>query len=117
MKPQENKPNTDNQGRGFAGMDKEAQRAIASKGGSSVPSEERTFSKDHELARDAGQKGGQNSHKNGNGEQEKGKEEQGGRKGNGSSNGNFANNPQRASEAGRKGGQNAHGGQGSSAGR
>lgn len=61
MKTQDNKTNTDNQGRGFTGMDKDAQRAIASKGGSNVPSEERTFSKDHELAREAGQKGGQST--------------------------------------------------------
>jgi uncharacterized protein len=114
MKPQDNKQSSGNQGRGFAGMDKEAQRVIASKGGSSVPSEERTFSKDHELAREAGQKGGQNSHKNTNGHDEKENDEEAGRKGRNSSSGNFANNPQRASEAGRKGGQSAHGGSSSS---
>jgi uncharacterized protein len=45
-------------GRGFAGMDPKKQRAIASKGGASVPDEERSFSKDRELASDAGRKGG-----------------------------------------------------------
>lgn len=44
--------------RGFAGMDPERRRAIASKGGSSVPDEKRSFSKNHELAVAAGRKGG-----------------------------------------------------------
>lgn len=51
--------NTSN--RGFASMDEEKQRKIASKGGKSVPAEERSFSKDPELASEAGRKGGQNS--------------------------------------------------------
>ncbi|MDZ5648582.1 MULTISPECIES: general stress protein [Nitrospirillum] len=71
--------NTSN--RGFASMDDEKQREIASKGGSSVPDEKRSFSKDHELAAEAGRKGGQ------------------------ASGGNFAHDRERASEAGRKGGQ------------
>ncbi|TWB43624.1 stress-induced acidophilic repeat protein [Nitrospirillum pindoramense] len=62
-------------------MDDEKQREIASKGGSSVPDEKRSFSKDHELAAEAGRKGGQ------------------------ASGGNFAHDRERASEAGRKGGQ------------
>ncbi len=45
--------------RGFAAMDREKQREIASKGGQSVPSEKRSFSKDPELAAEAGRKGGQ----------------------------------------------------------
>lgn len=49
-------------GRGFAGMDSERQRQIASKGGQSVPSGERSFSKDRDLASRAGSIGGQNSH-------------------------------------------------------
>lgn len=48
--------------RGFASMDENKQREIASKGGKSVPPEERSFSKDRELASEAGKKGGENSH-------------------------------------------------------
>lgn len=48
--------------RGFASMDQNKQREIASKGGKSVPPEERSFSKDRELASEAGRKGGENSH-------------------------------------------------------
>ena len=47
----------DNQGggsnRGTAAMDEEQRREIASKGGQSVPAEERSFSKDRELAEDS----------------------------------------------------------------
>jgi general stress protein YciG len=39
-------------------MDPELQRQIASKGGRSVPPEERSFSKNRELARQAEKKGG-----------------------------------------------------------
>lgn len=45
--------------RGFAAMDEDKQREIASKGGSSVDPEDRSFSKDHELAAEAGRRGGQ----------------------------------------------------------
>jgi general stress protein YciG len=44
--------------RGFAAMDRGRQRVIASKGGSSVPVDKRSFSRDHELAVRAGRKGG-----------------------------------------------------------
>jgi general stress protein YciG len=44
--------------RGFAAMDRARQRDIASKGGSSVPVDKRSFSRDHELAVRAGRKGG-----------------------------------------------------------
>ncbi|MGE3992925.1 KGG domain-containing protein [Pseudorhodoplanes sp.] len=44
--------------RGFAAMDPEKQRAIASKGGHSVPKEKRSFSQDKTLAMRAGKKGG-----------------------------------------------------------
>ena len=44
--------------RGFASMDPEKQRAIARKGGESVPNEKRSFSQNHELASLAGRKGG-----------------------------------------------------------
>ncbi len=45
--------------RGFASMDRAKQRAIASKGGQSVPPEKRSFSQDPELAAKAGRKGGE----------------------------------------------------------
>jgi general stress protein YciG len=47
--------------RGFASMDGQRQREIASKGGRSVPAEKRSFSQDRELASEAGRKGGQAS--------------------------------------------------------
>jgi uncharacterized protein len=50
--------NTSN--RGFASMEDDKQRAIASKGGQSVPNEKRSFSQDRGLAAQAGRKGGQN---------------------------------------------------------
>ena len=46
------------QKRGFAAMSVERRREIAHKGGSSVPSEKRSFSKNKELATEAGRKGG-----------------------------------------------------------
>lgn len=58
-------PNTSNKNtslRGFASMDREKQRAIASKGGQSVPPEKRSFSQDRTLAAEAGRKGGEHSH-------------------------------------------------------
>jgi uncharacterized protein len=48
--------------RGFASMDPAKQREIASKGGRSVPPEQRSFSRNHELASAAGRKGGEASH-------------------------------------------------------
>lgn len=45
--------------RGFAAMDASRQRDIASKGGSSVPIDKRSFSRNRELAIAAGRKGGQ----------------------------------------------------------
>ena len=47
---------------GFASMDPAKQRAIASKGGSSVPAEKRPFARSTELAATAGRKGGKASH-------------------------------------------------------
>ena len=44
--------------RGFAAMDSQKQRMIASKGGQSVPDEKRSFSQNRELAAAAGRKGG-----------------------------------------------------------
>jgi general stress protein YciG len=46
------------QRRGFAAMSEERRREIARKGGASVPSEKRSFSKNKELATEAGRKGG-----------------------------------------------------------
>jgi general stress protein YciG len=54
--------NSGKSNRGFASMDENKQREIASKGGKSVPPEERSFSKDRGLASEAGKKGGENSH-------------------------------------------------------
>ena len=65
-------------------MDEEKQREIARKSGESVPPEKRSFSKDPELASEAGRKGGH------------------------ASGGNFAEDRERASEAGRKGGEASH---------
>lgn len=44
--------------RGFASMSPERRREISRKGGQSVPAEKRSFSKDPDLARSAGSKGG-----------------------------------------------------------
>lgn len=46
------------QRRGFALLSPEKLKEIASMGGKSVPAEKRTFSRDHQLASDAGRKGG-----------------------------------------------------------
>jgi general stress protein YciG len=54
----DNKRGTEDQSeRGFAAMDKDEQREIARKGGESVPDEKRSFSRDPELASEAGKKG------------------------------------------------------------
>jgi general stress protein YciG len=45
--------------RGFASMDEDKQREIASKGGQSVPPEKRSFSQDPDLAAEAGRQGGE----------------------------------------------------------
>ena len=58
--PDRNQTHSSN--RGFGSMDQDKQRDAASKGGRSVPGEERSFSKDHELAAEAGRKGGEHSH-------------------------------------------------------
>jgi len=44
--------------RGFAAMDPERQKAISAKGGSSVSPNKRSFTKNKELAAEAGRKGG-----------------------------------------------------------
>ena len=48
--------------RGFASMNQERQRQIASMGGKAVPDEKRSFSQNRRLAAEAGRKGGQASH-------------------------------------------------------
>lgn len=77
--------------RGFASMDRERQRQIASKGGESVPASKRSFSKNPELAAEAGRKGGRSVP---------------------ASSRSFSRDPSLAAEAGRKGGQASHGGRG-----
>lgn len=75
--------------RGFASMDPEKQRAIARKGGQSVPDDKRSFSQNPELAARAGRKGGQSVNP---------------------SKRSFSRDHTLASEAGRKGGHASHGG-------
>ena len=65
----QNNGNTSN--RGFASMDVEKQREIARKGGRSVPDEKRSFSQNHQLASEAGRKGGHSSRGSRRPEQEK----------------------------------------------
>ncbi len=85
-------------GRGFASMDDQKQREAAGKGGSSVPPQERSFSKDRKLAAEAGREGGESS---GGQHGERGKSgEESSRSG-----GNPAEDREKASEADRKGGQ------------
>lgn len=91
---QSNRSNTSN--RGFASMDEDQQREIARKGGQSVAPENRSFSRDHELAREAGAKGGQASHGGRNSEDDSGNRH--------NNSGNFANDRERAREAGQRGG-------------
>ncbi len=73
--------------RGFASMDPEKQRAIARKGGESVPNEKRSFSQNPELAAAAGRKGGTHVDP---------------------AKRSFSQNHALASEAGRKGGHASH---------
>jgi len=70
--------------RGFASMDPAKQRAIASKGGQSVPAEKRSFSQNPDLAAKAGRKGGESVPPEGR---------------------SFSQNRELAAQAGRKGGQ------------
>lgn len=102
-------------GRGFASMDEDKQRNIASRGGQSVPDEKRSFSRDHGLASEAGRKGGQSvPDEKRSFSQDHALAAEAGRKGGQQSHGggahrggsgNFAEDRQPASEAGRKGGQ------------
>ena len=69
-------------------MAPEKQRAIARKGGESVPNEKRSFSQNHALAAAAGRKGGHSVVP---------------------TKRSFSQDPALASEAGRKGGHASHG--------
>ena len=75
--------------RGFASMNQERQREIASMGGKAVPDSKRSFSQNRALAAQAGRKGGQSVP---------------------GSKRSFSQNPGLAAQAGRKGGQASHGG-------
>jgi uncharacterized protein len=100
--------------RGFASMDTDRQRRIASMGGKSVPDEKRSFSQNRTLAAEAGRKGGQSVpgakrsfSKN------RALAAQAGRKGGQSvpdEKRSFSQHPELAAEAGRKGGHSSHGG-------
>jgi general stress protein YciG len=59
-----NRGNSGNSNRGFASMDPEKQREIASMGGQSQGKENNpgNFANDREKASEAGRKGGENSH-------------------------------------------------------
>ncbi len=70
-------------------MDPEKQRAIARKGGQSVPASKRSFSQNADLAAKAGRKGGQSVDPKKR---------------------SFSQNPELASSAGKKGGHASHGG-------
>lgn len=70
--------------RGFACMDPEKQLDIARRGGAGVPAEKRSFSKNRDLASEAGKRGGM---------------------GVPAERRSFSTNPELAREAGRKGGQ------------
>jgi general stress protein YciG len=73
--------------RGFASMDPEKRREIASMGGKSVPAEKRSFSQSAGLAARAGRKGGQSV---------------------GPANRSFSKDPSLAAKAGAKGGRASH---------
>lgn len=100
-------------GRGFASMDENQQREIARKGGQSVAPENRSFSKDHDLARQAGAKGGHASHggRTTSDDDTMQRRNAGGSQSakSGSSSGNFGNDSDRVREAGHKGGAQPHG--------
>jgi general stress protein YciG len=72
--------------RGFAAMDQELQRAIARRGGATVPNEKRSFAQNRALAAEAGRKGGRSV---------------------AASDRSFSQNRALAAEAGRKGGRAA----------
>lgn len=87
----ENQGNQDKSKRGFASMDEEKQREIASKGGKAAHEQGTANEFDSEEAAEAGRKGGESQ----------GKE---------TNPGNFANDTEKAKEAGKKGGESSGGG-------
>jgi len=100
--------------RGFASMDSDRQREIASSGGRAVPGEKRSFSQNRQLAVEAGRKGGMSvpGHKR-SFSQDRALASKSGRKGGQSvpnEKRSFSVNPELAAEAGRKGGIASHGG-------
>lgn len=118
--------------RGFASMEQQKQREIASKGGQAsggnfkndparaaeagrkgghdLPAEQRSFSKDRELAAEAGRKGGEHSHSGRSAGSRQDARSTSGQHGGShqAGPGNFAQDRERASEAGRKGGEHSH---------
>jgi len=98
--------------RGFASMDEERQRQIASMGGKAVPDAKRSFSQNRQLAAEAGRKGGQSvPGAKRSFSQNRELAAQAGRKGGQSvpdEKRSFSQNPGLAAEAGRKGGQASH---------
>src|SRR5580704_9604522 len=105
--------------RGFASMNQERQRQIASMGGKAVPDEKRSFSQNRRLAAEAGRKGGQSVPGSKRSfSQNRELAAVAGRKGGQSvpdEKRSFSQNPELAAEAGRKGGQASHGGGGGEA--
>jgi general stress protein YciG len=100
--------------RGFASMNAERQRQIASMGGKAVPDEKRSFSQNRRLAAEAGRKGGQSVPGSKRSfSQNRELAATAGRKGGQSvpdEKRSFSQHPELAAEAGRKGGQASHGG-------
>src|SRR5580700_3308271 len=98
--------------RGFASMNAERQRQIASMGGKAVPDSKRSFSQNRRLAAEAGRKGGQSvPGAKRSFSQNRELAAQAGRKGGQSvpdEKRSFSQNPGLAAEAGRKGGQASH---------
>ncbi|MFO1148409.1 MAG: general stress protein [Alsobacter sp.] len=80
-------PDKPRSNRGFASMDAAKQRDIARKGGESVPNEKRSFSRNPQLAAEAGRKGGRSVAPEAR---------------------SFSRDPKLAAEAGRKGGEASH---------
>jgi uncharacterized protein len=99
--------------RGFASMNAERQRQIASMGGKAVPDEKRSFSQNRRLAAEAGRKGGQSVPGSKRSfSQNRELAATAGRKGGQSvpdEKRSFSQHPELAAEAGRKGGQASHG--------
>jgi general stress protein YciG len=89
---------------GFASMDPDKQRDIASEGGQSVPDEKRSFSRDRELAAEAGREGGLHSHGGNKPGGSQDAQQSGSSADHRGGGGNFADDRERASEAGKKGG-------------